>query len=148
MLQLYISNISAVSNVCCNYFIWMLHMLHLYVSNVSAVSNVCCKCFILILQCPYTYVANVCCKYFICFGHLLQQMLYIASVSRAGAARECRRRWSPRAQRSPCAHGKQSGRDTKAQSTTLYPWTRQQARSTKLHSWTDSRCRAQNYIHK
>jgi hypothetical protein len=37
-------------------------------------------------------------------------MLYVASVSRVGAARGRRRRWSPRAQRSPREREKRSGR--------------------------------------
>ena len=46
------------------------------------------------LQCPYAYVASVCCKCFIYFGRMLQQMLYVASVTSAGAARGRRKRWS------------------------------------------------------
>jgi hypothetical protein len=50
-------------------------MLQVYVSNVLAVSNICCKCFILMLymlQWPYTYVASICFKCFICFRRMLQ----------------------------------------------------------------------------
>jgi hypothetical protein len=53
----------------------VLHMLQVYVSSVSAVSNICCKCFILMLymlQWLYTYVANVCFKCFTYFGRMLQ----------------------------------------------------------------------------
>jgi hypothetical protein len=42
-------------------FIWLLHMLQVYVSNVSPVSDVCCKCFY--LDVAYTAVViHICCK--------------------------------------------------------------------------------------
>jgi hypothetical protein len=57
-------------------------MLQVYVSNVSAVSNICCKCFIWILHIcwnSYTYVASV---RFICFRRMLQVFyLDVPSVS-------------------------------------------------------------------
>jgi hypothetical protein len=134
--KMYFSNDLAVSNVCCKCFIWMYstgytRMLQMCVLNVSAISNVRCKCFIWMLhmmQCQYTYVTSVCCKYFICFRRMLQQMLYVASVSRAGATRGHRRRWFPRARGSKLKQGRQQARSTK-----LYPWVQQQARSPKLH---------------
>jgi hypothetical protein len=48
MLQVYVSNISVVSNACCKCFIWMLHILKAYVVNVLSILDVCCsKCFML-----------------------------------------------------------------------------------------------------
>jgi predicted GNAT superfamily acetyltransferase len=41
------------------------------------------------------YVVSVCCKCFIYFRRMLQQMLYVASVSSASAARGRRQGWSP-----------------------------------------------------
>ena len=58
MLQMYILNISAVSNVCYKGFIWMLHM----------------------LQWLYTYVATICFKCFTYFRRMLHQVLHVASV--------------------------------------------------------------------
>ena len=55
MLQVYVSNILAVSNVCCKCFIYMLHMLHWI----------------------YTYVASVCFKYFIYFRRMLQVFIWM-----------------------------------------------------------------------
>jgi hypothetical protein len=55
-------------------------MLQVYVSNVSAISNVCCKCFYLdvtYVVVPNTMLQNIFCKYFICFGRMLQRMLYV-----------------------------------------------------------------------
>jgi hypothetical protein len=113
MFQLFQTHVASVLSGCCICCTAYTHMLQAYVLNVSVVSKVCCKCFIWMLhmlQCSYTYIASVCCKCFIYFGRMLQQMLYVASVSRVGAARGHRRRWSPRAQRSPGERGKRSGR--------------------------------------
>jgi len=85
MLQ-YISNVLAISNVCCKCFIWMLHMLQwpytymlqVYILNVSSISDVCCKYFIWMFHMfrwLYTYVASLYSKCFICFRHMLQVCL-------------------------------------------------------------------------
>jgi hypothetical protein len=61
--------------ICCNNY---TRMLQVYVSNVSAVLNICCKCFIWMLhmlQWLYTYVASVCFKCFSCFKRTLQVFL-------------------------------------------------------------------------
>ena len=68
MLQVYVSNVSAVSNVCCKCLsrcciccIGYTRMLQVYVINVSAFSNVCCK--VLYLDVAYVAVAiHICCK--------------------------------------------------------------------------------------
>jgi hypothetical protein len=91
---------------CCIYFIHMLHVFHLGVAYVckdfqvlsgvffSSVSKACCKCVFqmfysfqtyvasVLSKCciccsGYTYVASIC---FICFRHMLLQILNIASV--------------------------------------------------------------------
>jgi hypothetical protein len=94
---------------CCIYCNNYTRMLQVY---VSAVLNVCCKCFVRMfhmLNWLYIYVANVYCKCFIFSDvcNMLQQMLYVASVSWAGAARGRRRRWSPQA--SQASHGNRDG---------------------------------------
>ena len=83
--------ISSRCCICCNGY---TRMLQVYVSNISAVSNVCCKCFIRMwhmLQWPYTYVVSsildVCCRK--CF--MLQ--MFHEQPRKNG----CRQRWSPRA---------------------------------------------------
>jgi hypothetical protein len=130
LLHTYVTSVcfecSAVSNVYCKCFIWMLHMLQ---CPYTYIASMCCKCFIY-FGCPYTYIASMCCKYFIYFVCMLQQMLYVESVSWAGVARGRRWRWSPR-----------------AWSTKLYPWAWQQARSTKMHPWAGSRHGARCCIH-
>jgi hypothetical protein len=79
MLQVYVSNVSAISNVCCKCFIWILDMLqwlYMYVasvcSNVSPVLDLCCKCFIWMLHMfrhmlqasiqNDSSVSDICCK--------------------------------------------------------------------------------------
>jgi hypothetical protein len=59
ILQVYVSNVSAVSDVCCKCFIRILHMLQAYVPNVSLVLYVCCKCFISMLHMLQAYVPTV-----------------------------------------------------------------------------------------
>jgi hypothetical protein len=81
----------------------MSQIFRLFETYVVSILSGCCICFSL-----YIYVASVYCKYFLCFGCMLQQMLYVASVPSAGVATGRRRRWSPRAQRSPRVRGKQS----------------------------------------
>jgi hypothetical protein len=84
MFQLFQTYVASVLSGCCICYTSYTRMLQVYVSNVSAASNVCCKCFIWMLQCTYT-----CCKCFISFGYMLQQMLYIVCLcarSEAGAA--------------------------------------------------------------
>jgi hypothetical protein len=49
------------------------------------------------------YVESVCCKCFIYFGRVLQQMLYVASVSSACSARWCRQS-CPLGRSSPVVH--------------------------------------------
>jgi hypothetical protein len=69
--------------ICCNDYTHMLQKRD--VSNVSAVSDVCCKCFIRMLdmlQWPYTYVASVCFKCFNYFKRMLQVFyLDVANVA-------------------------------------------------------------------
>jgi hypothetical protein len=75
MLLVYVSNVLAVSNLCCKYCIWMLHMLHWLYMYVASVCFKCFNCFKPMLQALYldvAYVTNVCCKCFICFGRMLQ----------------------------------------------------------------------------
>jgi hypothetical protein len=75
---MYISNVLAVSNVCCKCFICMLHMLQWLYTYVASVFSKCCSCFIWMLhmfvdlQWLYTYVASVCFKCFTCFRRMLQ----------------------------------------------------------------------------
>jgi hypothetical protein len=89
-------------------------MLQVYVINVLTVLNVCCKC--VYLDVAYVAVSIlICCKCFIYFGHMLKQMLYVASVSSADAVRGRRQRWSPRAEQSPRARGKPSGCDNRCE---------------------------------
>jgi len=47
MLQASVPNVSAVSDVCCTCFIWVLHMFHTYVASVS---SGCCIDFTYMLQ--------------------------------------------------------------------------------------------------
>ena len=54
---------------------WHQRMLQVYVSNVSAIPNVSCKCFILMLNMLnwlHTHVAIVCFKCFSCFKRMLK----------------------------------------------------------------------------
>jgi hypothetical protein len=60
----------------------MLQVFYLDVAYVAVPIHICCKVY---------------CKCFIYFGRMLHQMLYVARVSSAGAARGSRQRWSPRA---------------------------------------------------
>jgi hypothetical protein len=75
MLQVYVSSVSVVSDICFKCSIWMLQsrswcciccscctcMLQASVPNVSSVfSYVCCKC---VYQ-DIAYVSHICCKYF------------------------------------------------------------------------------------
>jgi len=74
-LYTYVSNISAVLNVCCKCFIWMLQWLYMYVTSV------CSKCFRPMLQVFHldvAYVSNICCKRLFKIFHLFQT--YVASV--------------------------------------------------------------------
>jgi hypothetical protein len=93
MLHVFYLRVAYVSNLCCKYFIWVLHMLHTYVASVP---SGCCICFqhvflscfrhmLQVFQLFWTYVANIssrCCKSrpgvahvavdLICSNHLLQ----------------------------------------------------------------------------
>ena len=63
MLQVYVSNIPFVLDVCWKYFIWMLHMfqwLYTYVARVYS------KCFRCMLQVFYLNVAHVAVAIHIC----------------------------------------------------------------------------------
>jgi hypothetical protein len=63
---------SSGCSICC---IGHTHKFQVYVLNISSVSDICCKCFISMLhtlQCLYTYVASVCFKCFICLKRMLQ----------------------------------------------------------------------------
>jgi hypothetical protein len=52
------SNFLAISSGCCSGY---THMLQVYVPNVSPVSDVCCKCFY--LNVAYVIVViHICCK--------------------------------------------------------------------------------------
>jgi len=57
-----VTYVAIAIHVCCKYVI----------PNISAVSDVCCKCFIYILHMLHTYVASVSCGCCICFTHMLQ----------------------------------------------------------------------------
>jgi hypothetical protein len=109
-----ISNVGwSVLSRCCICCTAYTHILQVYVSNISAVCNTCCKCFIWmlhILQWPYTYVASVCCKCFICFGRTLQQMLYVPSVAWPGTGSGADG-GGPLGRSGPRARGKRSGPD-------------------------------------
>jgi len=73
MLQVYVLNVSAISNVCCKCFIWILPMLQwLYMY----VTNVCSKCFtyfipmLQMFHLDVAYVSDICCKYLFKMFHL------------------------------------------------------------------------------
>jgi hypothetical protein len=63
MFQVYVLNVSAVLNVCCKCFIWMLHMFHwlyMYVANVRF------KRMLEVFYLDVTYLAvviHICYKY-------------------------------------------------------------------------------------
>jgi hypothetical protein len=84
MLQICISSVLDGSQVCCNYYIWMLHILEVFQRHVVSVCSKyficfrrmlrqvcfsrCCICFTHMLQVFYldvTYVSDTCCKCFI-----------------------------------------------------------------------------------
>jgi hypothetical protein len=88
-----------VASVCFSCFKRMLQAFYLDVAYVALAIHVCCKCMFQMFQLFQTYVASVlsgcciCCsghthmlqayvyKCFICFGRMLQQMLYGLSVA-------------------------------------------------------------------
>jgi hypothetical protein len=76
MLQVFIQNISSVSEIYCSKcFIWMLHMFHTYVASVL---SECCIYFTHMLRVFYldvAYVSHICCnimfQMFICVRRIL-----------------------------------------------------------------------------
>jgi hypothetical protein len=83
MLQVYASNVSAVSNICCKCFYldvaYMLQWPHTYVASVRFI-YFRCMLQVSYLDVPsvsvaYTYVASVYSKCFICFRRMLQVCL-------------------------------------------------------------------------
>jgi hypothetical protein len=96
MLQVYVSSVSGVLDVCFKCFIWMLHML---LCLYTYVSSICFECFRLMLQVfrlnfakvdlNVLYVAmaiDVCFKCFICFRRMLQVFhLDVSKVDIGGA---------------------------------------------------------------
>jgi hypothetical protein len=83
MLQqvFYITSCKCLSRrcICCNGY---TRMLQVYISNILAVSEVCCKCLSGCCICcsGYTHILQTYVfKCFICFKHILQQVLHIAS---------------------------------------------------------------------
>jgi hypothetical protein len=103
MFQIYVLNVSSVSDVCCKCFIWMLHVYAsvlsrccIYMQVFQVFSYVCCKCFHLdvamfvmathvfssfsgVLPVFQTHFASV----FSCFERMLQVFhLNIAKVDR------------------------------------------------------------------
>jgi hypothetical protein len=90
MLQVYVSNISVISNVCCKCFyldvamaahvcfkciFQMFQLFQIYVASVLSRYWTCCTSYTSILQLyvlNVSAVLNVCCKYFIWMLHLLQ----------------------------------------------------------------------------
>jgi hypothetical protein len=106
MLQVCVSNISAISNICCKCFIWMLHnysdyscILQVCFPNILAVSSRCCmfssgcayvavaihvrcKCIFQMFHMFHTYVASVlsgCCICYSGYTHMLQTYISIIS---------------------------------------------------------------------
>jgi len=136
MLQVYVSNVSAVSNVCCKCFIWMLHMLqchthmlHANVVNVSFVSGVCCN---VSWQSRQRGAGEG--------GPLGRSGPHIRAGSEVGVT-------------AGAEHKVVSMGVVAARSTKLYPWTGSRRgargkRGTKLHPWTCSMCGATSCIHR
>jgi hypothetical protein len=66
---------ACVSSGCCICCIGYTHVLQVYISNISSILDVCCSfciCMFRMLQLLYRYVVSVCFKYFICFKRTLQ----------------------------------------------------------------------------
>ena len=110
MLQVYVSDVLSISDVCCKCFIWMLHMLQWLYTYVASVYS---KCFIYF----HTYVVNVlsnvayvavaihiCCRRILQMFHLFQtyvaEVFHVATLAGTGSGRMRRRsprpQWSPR----------------------------------------------------
>jgi hypothetical protein len=68
MSQVYLSRYC----ICCSDYTYILQV---YVPNVSHVSDLCCKRFIWMLHIFQTYVTSIYSKCFICFRHMLQMCL-------------------------------------------------------------------------
>jgi hypothetical protein len=98
VFYLYIAYVALAIHVCCKCMFQMFHLfkriLQLNVVYVAMGIYICCKCMFVISS-----VWDVCCSK--CF---ILQVLHDAGSGR-------RQRWSPRTQRSPCAHGKRSRHD-------------------------------------
>ena len=93
MLQEYVPNVSAVSFLCCKYFIWMLHMFHAYVASV------CSKCFICFRLISNSSIS--CCKCFMFQRYVKRVMVHalgawVRGTTSWGTCRwGARRAWGP-----------------------------------------------------
>jgi hypothetical protein len=117
MFQVYVPNVSSVSDVCCKCFTWNVTM-----QVFRVFSYVCCKCFIWmfamathmnstvlsgvlqVFQLFWTYVASIlsgCCKIYRDFAHVTMGLIY-----RSRMLQLLGRRRSPRAVEQ---HGRRSG---------------------------------------
>ena len=74
-LQVYISNVSSVLDVCCKCFIWMLHMFQWLYTHVASVYSKYSIYFRRMLQ-VFLSRCCICCG---CYTHMLQE--YVANVS-------------------------------------------------------------------
>jgi hypothetical protein len=100
MSQEFVQNVLSVSDVCCKYFIWMLHtqacckrMFQVFHTYVAYVSSICWLC-----TCFQASVLGVCCKCFRCFGRMFQVFSSGYCKSRYGVTHvvmwpNCRGRW-------------------------------------------------------
>jgi hypothetical protein len=68
ILHMFYLGVEYVSHIYCNCFIQMFHMFHTYVLSVS---SGCCIYFAMATH-VFPGVSDVCCKYFNCFGRMLQ----------------------------------------------------------------------------
>jgi hypothetical protein len=80
MIQVYVPNVSSVSDVCCKFFIWNVAM-----QVFRVFSYVCCKCFIWM----FAMATHMFSRFFWCFCKCFKRMLqvfqlfwtYVASIS-------------------------------------------------------------------
>jgi hypothetical protein len=68
MLQMYVLNVSAVSNVCYKCFIWMLYI------YVAMAIHVCCKCMFQTFYLFQMYATSVLSRRSICFSGYTQML--------------------------------------------------------------------------
>jgi hypothetical protein len=73
MLQVYILNVSAVSDVCCKCLFKIFYLFQMYVASVSSRCCICCSGYTHMLQ---AYILNV--SYI--FRCMLQQVFHVSSV--------------------------------------------------------------------